>query len=103
MADGEGCTCFAAYKGECVCDADWTPSEVIQLRKQVAELEAINKQLEFRLDAWYESSKNAVQRVNELTAQLDKAREALSMASWNQIGGYDLQQRWLELNRELDK
>ena len=40
MADGEGCTCYAGHQGECACDADWTPSEVIQLRQQVAELTA---------------------------------------------------------------
>lgn len=39
----------------------------------------------------------------ELTAKLDKAKEALSMASWNNIGGYEGQQKWMELNRELDK
>lgn len=48
---------------------------------RIEGLEAINKQLEFRLDAWYESSKNAVQRVNELTAKLDTAREALIVAN----------------------
>ena len=35
MADGEGCTCFASHQGECACDADWTPKEVIELRAEL--------------------------------------------------------------------
>ena len=46
---------------------------------------------------------NYAKEIIELTAKLDKAKEALSMASWNNIGGYEGQQRWLELNKELNK
>ena len=38
MADGRGCTCFAYYSGECACDADWTPQEVIDLRAENKKL-----------------------------------------------------------------
>ncbi len=38
MSDGVGCKCFARSSTECVCDGvDWTPSEVITLRQQLAE------------------------------------------------------------------
>jgi hypothetical protein len=38
MADGNGCTCAAHSESECVCDADWTPQEVYDLRAEVALL-----------------------------------------------------------------
>lgn len=38
MADGIGCKCFASYQGECACDADWTPSEVYELRAHINDL-----------------------------------------------------------------
>jgi len=33
--DGKDCECFAYYQGECTCDADWTPEEVVKLRYQL--------------------------------------------------------------------
>ena len=38
--EGIGCQCMARYQGDCACDdVDWTPKEVYELRKKVAELE----------------------------------------------------------------
>jgi hypothetical protein len=34
MADGKGCTCAAHSESECACDADWTPQEVYDLRRE---------------------------------------------------------------------
>ena len=68
------------------------------------ELDAVHIEgLEGAVKLIYSRFSDAVAEIKELTAKLDKAREALSMASWNQIGGYEGQQKWLELNRELDK
>jgi hypothetical protein len=53
--------------------------------------------------AWQARDELDAVQLQQLEAKLDKAREALSMASWNNIGGYEGQQKWLELNRELDK
>jgi len=33
--NGKDCDCYAYYEGECACDADWTPEEVIRLRYQL--------------------------------------------------------------------
>lgn len=44
---------------------------------RIKELKAINKQLEFRLDEWHESSINAVQRVNELTTKNKELEDKL--------------------------
>ena len=33
--NGKDCNCYAYYQGECACDADWTPEEVIRLRYQL--------------------------------------------------------------------
>jgi hypothetical protein len=33
--DGKDCNCYAYYQGECACDADWTPEEVVKLRYQL--------------------------------------------------------------------
>ena len=33
--DGAGCTCEAHDWSECGCDADWTPTEVYELRDKV--------------------------------------------------------------------
>ena len=38
MADGMGCKCGAYGECECGCDADWTPQEVYDLKKQNAIL-----------------------------------------------------------------
>jgi len=35
MADGIGCECYAHSEGECCCDVDWTPQELIDLRERV--------------------------------------------------------------------
>ena len=75
------------------------------------ELDAVKiKELEDEIIGWQEKSIEREQHlqiansaVEELTAKLDKAKEVLNMANWNQIGGYEGQQKWLELNRELDK
>ena len=34
MTDGKGCECFARCEADCVCDADWTPEEVVRLRAE---------------------------------------------------------------------
>ena len=39
--NGVDCVCMAHHENECGCDADWTTSEVRQLEKRVAELEAV--------------------------------------------------------------
>ena len=33
--DGKDCECYAYYQGECSCDVDWTPEEVVKLRYQL--------------------------------------------------------------------
>jgi len=33
--NGKDCNCYAYYQGECACDADWTPEEVVKLRYQL--------------------------------------------------------------------
>jgi hypothetical protein len=45
MADGKGCTCNAMGAFECACDADWTPQELIDARKQIEELKAYQEKL----------------------------------------------------------
>ena len=35
--DGQGCTCGAAWHGECGCGADWTDSEKAALEAELAE------------------------------------------------------------------
>lgn len=40
MSNGKGCICGAYGECECGCGADWTPQEIYDLRKKVAELEA---------------------------------------------------------------
>lgn len=39
-ADGRDCICAAYSSAECGCDADWTPKEVYEKDKRIAELEA---------------------------------------------------------------
>ena len=47
MSDGKGCKCYASYSSECVCDdVDWTPSEVVALRDELAAAKARIKTLE---------------------------------------------------------
>ena len=38
MANGEGCTCNAWCQYECCCDADWTTTEVYDLRAEIESL-----------------------------------------------------------------
>jgi len=38
--EGMGCHCMARHQGDCACDdVDWTPKEVYELRKRIAEME----------------------------------------------------------------
>ena len=46
---GMGCQCAARSEGECGCDADWTPSEVHDLR---ARLKEARESLAFRRDLY---------------------------------------------------
>ena len=86
-------------------------SDMFQAWQARGELDAVKiKELEDEIIGWQEKSIEREQHlqiansaVEELTAKLDKAKEVLNMANWNQIGGYEGQQKWLELNRELDK
>jgi len=39
MGNGEDCVCAAYSESECGCGADWTSSEVYELRARIAELE----------------------------------------------------------------
>ena len=39
MSDGRGCWCCAAGPFECICEADWTPQEIYDQQKRIAELE----------------------------------------------------------------
>lgn len=41
MSDGKGCQCAACCERQCACDVDWTPQELIDARKRIAELEAV--------------------------------------------------------------
>ena len=45
MTDGIGCVCFAKCEAECSCDADWTPQEIYDLRKEIENLKSTNKLL----------------------------------------------------------
>ena len=47
--EGMNCKCMARSEAECACNwVDWTPKEVYELRKKVAELEAFNQELRQR-------------------------------------------------------
>lgn len=39
MSDGIGCKCAARCAADCVCDADWTPSELAALRTKLEKAE----------------------------------------------------------------
>ena len=39
MGNGEDCVCAAYSESECGCGADWTSSEVYELRARIVELE----------------------------------------------------------------
>lgn len=39
--DGLDCKCEARSSHECCCDADWTPSEVYKLRKELSHLQKL--------------------------------------------------------------
>lgn len=38
MSDGIGCICAARSEGECCCDVDWTPQELIDARAEIERL-----------------------------------------------------------------
>ena len=42
---GKDCTCYAEYKFECICGADWTEAEVYELRERVEKLEVVLEKL----------------------------------------------------------
>ena len=87
--------------------ADKLAEKQVECIDKLAELTAKNKKLEVENHALGliidNEDKELADKIAELTSKLDKARAALSMASWNNIGGYEGQQKWMELNRELDK
>ena len=62
--DGKGCECFARCEADCVCDADWTPEEVIRLRADIERHIAI-------------ASEHATE-CKRLRAELAECRDALA-------------------------
>ena len=47
MADGDGCRCWASNAVECGCTGvDWTPQELIDARRTIAQLTARVAELE---------------------------------------------------------
>lgn len=38
--DGADCTCLSCCESECVCDADWTPRAVYEMRAEIERLSA---------------------------------------------------------------
>ena len=64
MTDGKGCECFARCEADCVCDADWTPEEVIRLRADIERHIAI-------------ASEHATE-CERLRAELAECRDALA-------------------------
>lgn len=51
---GQDCGCYAYSESECGCDADWTPSEVYELREQLKSERALADRLAVELQklAW---------------------------------------------------
>lgn len=46
MSDGKGCLCAARSSADCACpDVDWTPRELVEVRKELAELRQENENL----------------------------------------------------------
>jgi len=64
MSDGRKCKCAAHCGCECACGADWTPKEVYDLRRELAEARA-----ESALIATLK------QRIQTIGDELGKARE----------------------------
>lgn len=48
---GQDCNCHAYGENECGCGADWTPSEVYELREKLAAERALADRLHGALDA----------------------------------------------------
>ena len=42
---GQDCGCYAYSESECGCDADWTPTEVYELREQLKSERALANRL----------------------------------------------------------
>ena len=80
MANGMGCKCEAKYSGECCCEGvDWTPQEVVDLKKKVEELE----ELKDRFHGWYVkelNAGNAKVRLADLQSRLDEVEQARQRA-----------------------
>ena len=49
---GQDCGCYAYSESECGCDADWTPSEVYELREKLAAERALADRLAGVLDLY---------------------------------------------------
>jgi len=49
MSNGIGCTCHAYSESECSCDADWTPQEVYDLRRQLVDEKLHHQETKKRL------------------------------------------------------
>jgi len=48
---GQDCECHAYSESECGCDADWTPTEVYELREKLKSERALADRLHGALDA----------------------------------------------------
>ena len=73
---GQDCGCYAYSESECGCDADWTPTEVYELRKQLKSERALADRLAEELEklAWLAG--------HEVPNEAEKA-----LAAWKEARG----------------
>ena len=99
--EGKGCNCFARNQDECACDVDWTPKEIIELRKKNAELEksvsVLHKQIETML--YNQPIRDLEQKADELRGLLDMA-DTWSMMNTYAITVDDIHERMTDLREQ---
>ena len=79
---GQDCNCHAYSESECGCDADWTPSEVYELREKLAAERALADRLAEALMSTDSIIRKEVSLIGQWSSP-DVCKEAL--AAWKEV------------------
>jgi hypothetical protein len=79
---GQDCGCYAYSESECGCDADWTPTEVYELREQLKSERALADRLAGAIQNHLELDQN----IDATLDELNNAWECLqsSITAWKE-------------------
>ena len=81
---GQDCNCHAYGENECGCDADWTPSEVYELREKLAAERALADRLAGALEMMRDADDDCHKDGLQTILPVARHKIDLSLTAWKE-------------------